>query len=258
MINCPICKSKSDFLVSKKDSLNQAYDYYKCSNCRFLFDKDFENAGKIQEKIGKVYQNNYFEDIDYGWRERGDSYSKKIKGLLKAYKFFRFKKSASVLDYGGGNGYIASKINGGIDLFYYDKYVKPSYPGAYKIVQEPGRSDVVLAIEVVEHMTDIAEWENLANLSSDALIFTTEVSDGMSDKELSQSWYLRPDVGHVAVYSLDSLHIIAKKYGFSYIFFPSKSFHIFFRNSFLCMFNLVKLEYPFYNFLRIIKNIFKK
>lgn len=253
MVNCPLCKLSADFLVSKKDALNQAYDYYKCSTCAFLFDKDFLDTKKLQLKISKVYEKNYFEDIDYGWKDRGDKVSKKINILLTLYRFFTFKKKIRVLDYGGGNGYITSKIRKNYQIFYYDKYVKPTYSGTYEVLQSPKKADVVCAVELVEHMTDISEWEALTSLASDLLIFTTETSDGMSDNELSESWYLRPDVGHVAIYSSASLNLLAKKYGFAYVFFPSKSFHIFFRNSFLSKINLVTLEYPFYNFLRVIK-----
>ncbi|MSU54340.1 MAG: class I SAM-dependent methyltransferase [Candidatus Staskawiczbacteria bacterium] len=250
---CPICTSGADFLVSKKDALSQTYDYYKCRKCAFLFDKDFADTKKLQLKISKVYENNYFEDTDYGWKNRGDSYSKKINMLLGWYKALRRKKNMTVLDYGGGNGYITSKIDSKYITSYYDKYVKPTYSGGYKILNEPEKSDVVLAVEVAEHIIDISEWKALLDLASDMLIFTTETSDGMTNAELANSWYLRPEVGHVAIYSSTALNIIAKKYGFAYFFFPSKSFHIFIRSPFLSKFNLVTLEYPFYNLLRTVK-----
>jgi len=256
MTKCPICSSDADFLISKKDALNQAYDYYKCRKCAFLFDKDFIDTQKLQFKISKVYENNYFEDTDYGWQNRGDSYSRKINMLLGWYSFFRNKKNPTVLDYGGGNGYITSKIDKKYRVFYYDKYVNPTYAGSYEVLTEPKKSDVVLAVEVAEHITDISEWKDLLDLASDVLIFTTETSDGMTNSQLANSWYLRPEVGHVAIYSSKALNVIAKKYGFAYFFFPSKSFHIFVKSPFLSKLNLVTLEYPFYNFLRMVKNNF--
>lgn len=250
---CPICKSDAYFLVSKKDTLNQVYDYHKCRKCAFLFDKDFADTQKLQSKISKVYENNYFEDIDYGWKNRGDSYSQKINMLLDWYSFFKHKKNVTVLDYGGGNGYITSKIDKKCDVLYYDKYVKPTYAGSYEILSEPKKSDVVLAVEVAEHITDVSEWKVLLDLASDVLIFTTETSDGIIESQLTDWWYLRPDVGHIAIYSAKSLNILAKKYGFAYFFFPSKSFHIFIRSPFLSKLNLIALEYPFYNLLRTVK-----
>ncbi len=255
---CPICAHGAIFLISKKDTLNQSYDYYKCAQCAFLFDKDFENTQKLQFKISKIYEKNYFEDIDYGWKNRGDSYSQKINMLLSWYAFLKCKNNVTVLDYGGGNGYITAKIDKKYQTFYYDKYVKPTYDGDYKIVSQPQPSDAVLAVEVVEHITDILEWKEVTGLAKDLLIFTTEVSDGMTDKQLADLWYLRPDVGHVAIYSTRALTLIAKKYGFAYFFFPSKSFHIFIKSPFLSKLNLVTLEYPFYNFLRTIKKYVSK
>jgi hypothetical protein len=254
---CPVCRGSADFLVAKQDAAGQHYRYHRCRTCGFLFDEDFKSPDILQQKISKIYEHNYFEDIDYGWQVRGDKAARKINMFLNLYSFLHSKKPASVLDYGAGNGYITSKIGKGWNVFFYDKYIQPSYEGNYQVLAAPKPSDVVLAVEVVEHMTDMNQWAELFGLAGNLLIATTETSDGMSDQELADSWYLRPDVGHVAIYSTESLRRIAKQHGFGYAFFPSKSFHIFWRGAFLSKVNLVALEYPFYNVLRIIKRLWQ-
>lgn len=257
MVTCPICKSAANFFISKSDRFGQQYEYFRCKKCRFLFDRDLAiDTKKLQNKVNNIYQKDYAKDIDIGWKTRGDSVSRKINKFLKIYRFLKIKKDISVLDYGGGAGYITSKISKDFNVFYYDKYTKPVYnPDNYKVLEKPQKNDVILAVEVVEHITDINEWSSICQLASDVLIFTTELSDGIKDNELIDWWYLRPDGGHVCIYSLSSLGFLAKEHGFVYFFFPSKSFHIFFRNSFLKHFDFVKLEYPLYKFFRKIKNI---
>lgn len=259
MINCPICYSETQFFVLKKDSFSEKHYYFRCKNCKFLFKRGLVvNNQKLKDKISLLYQKDYFQKIDCGWKERGGKVAARINKFLKIYTLLKFKKKLTVLDYGGGNGYITSKINKNFNVFYYDKYTKPIYASAnYRVLKKPNQVNVVYAIEVVEHITDLEEWKLLSQLASEVFFFTTELSDGIEDRELKEWWYLNPDAGHTAIYSLKSLHLLAKKYGFCYFFFPSKSFHIFLRNSLLSRFNIAKLEYPFYNFFRKIKHTLK-
>jgi len=258
MTNCPICDSPAHFFISKKDKFAKEYKYVKCNKCGFLFDEDLSlDKKKLQEKTNNIYQKDYFETVDIGWKTRGDIVSKRINKFLKIFCLLKNGKKINVLDYGGGMGYITSKINPDFNVFYYDKYEKPICKGSYKILKKPIKADVVCAVELMEHITDIKELDFLNELCSDALIFTTEVSDGIKRSQLPEWCYLNPDAGHVSIYSFNSLYLLAKKYGFVYFFFPSKSFHIFLRNPFLNKINFVKLEYYIYIFLRKIKHIFK-
>ena len=262
MIKCPICDSNVHFFTSKMDRLNQKYEYFICEECNFLFDKDLVlDKQSLRKRAANVYQEDYFQHIDTGWKVRGNIVFKRINRFLKIYKFIKFKKDKeiNVLDYGGGNGYITSKVNNKFNVFYYDKYTKPTYAtDNYKILDKPFKTDIVYAVEVVEHITNMEDWDLLNKICSDVLIFTTELSDGINNQELAKWWYLNPDFGHTSIYSSHSLYLLAKKYDFCYFFFPCKYFHIFFKNSFLSQFNFVKSEFLFYNFLKKIKHIVTK
>ncbi len=269
MISCPICNFSTDFLTSKENRFNDLYEYFICKKCGFLFEKDLVlNSKNLEKKVSNIYQNDYFQKIDSGWKMRGDGASKLINKFLRLYGFIKIKKNLTVLDYGGGNGYITSKINSDFDVFYYDKYEKPKYLANYKILSPQGgspfagensvKADVIYAVELVEHFTDIKEWNFLRELCPDVFIFTTGLSDGINDKELLNWEYLNADAGHTAIYSLSSLYLLAKKYGFVYFFFPNRSFHIFFRNRFLSKINFVKIEYCIYKFIKKVKHIFNR
>lgn len=249
--NCPICNSLADFLISKSNRLGNQYDYLMCKNCRFLFEKDLAgNSGHLAQKVNNIYQKDYFETTDIGWKMRGDGFLRVIKRIIKIYSFFKGGKKVSVLDYGGGNGYLASKLSQSFNVSYYDKFEKPTVTGAYTIVQKPVKADIMYAVELVEHITDIKEWDFLKKSEPDVFVFTTCLSDNIERKELADWPYINADGGHTAIYSCKSLYLLGKKYGFMYFFFPNITCHIFLRNKFLSNINIVTAEYFFYNIIR--------
>jgi len=255
-VNCPICLSPATFFTNKKDRFGQDYHYLKCSSCRFLFDQDLAlNKSNLQIKTSKEYDADYFKSIDSGWKLRGDKMIKVVNIFVKILKFLKGGAKITVLDYGAGNGYVASKIEQSVDIFYYDKYEKPTYQGNYKILEKPKEANLVCAVELVEHLSDINEWNEIAKLPSNMLIFTTEVSDGISDNQLTDWAYVNPDAGHAAIYSFKALGLLAKRYGFFYFFFPYKLSHIFIKSRFLSKCNIIRVQYGLYQLLR---KIFKK
>ncbi len=258
MILCPICNCKAYFLTQKKDRFGQKYHYVRCQSCRFLFENDLVcNQGLLVKKVTKVYQKDYFESIDIGWKNRADNFLNFFRLFLGLYKFFSFKKKLSILDYGGGNGYIASKLGDFGNVLYYDKYDKPIIGGEYETLESPKKASVIYAVELVEHLTDINEWDFLVELSPNIFVFTTCLTNNIKEKDLVQWAYFNPDAGHVAIYHSQSLYLLGKKYGFVYLFLPNISTHIFFKNRFLSQFNFVKVEYVIYKLFRKIKNILK-
>lgn len=254
--NCPICNSQVHFLASKVNRLGDRYDYLICKKCRFLFEKDLvENSGYLAKKVSNIYQKDYFETTDVGWKMRGDGFLKIIKKIIKIYRFFKGAKPVSVLDYGGGNGYLASKLSEDFDVLYYDKFEKPTITGKYKILEKPVKSDIMYAVELVEHITNIKEWDFLNQLSPDIFIFTTGLSDNIKKEEIVNWEYLHVDGGHMAIYSCQSLYLLGRKYGFVYFFFPNISCHIFIKSRVLSRFNFVEIEYGIYSiFRKIIKS----
>jgi len=257
-MNCPICNKSTHFLTAKKDRFARVYKYEICENCRFIFEQNLvlDTIG-LQKKVSDLYKSDYFDKIDVGWQGRCDGFLKIIKKIIRIYGFSKNKKDISVLDYGGGNGYLASKLYKDFNTFYYDKYEKPTFLGEYKILEQPKKADIIYAVELVEHLTDIKEWEFLKELMPNVFVFTTGLSDNINNKEIANWQYINSDGGHTALYSSKSLYFLGKKYGFIYFFFPSISCHIFIKNKFLSKINFVFFEYSVYNVLRIIKKLLK-
>lgn len=254
-VTCPVCNNTASFFVSKKDRFGQEYHYVKCNKCRFLFDQDLVlDKNALVVKTGKEYDREYFLSVDSGWKLRGDKIVKVINAFLMILKVFSFGKKMSVLDYGGGNGYVASLVRPDVGVFYYDKYEQPSYKGNYTVIEKPQPANMVFAVELVEHLADMNEWQQITGLSKNIFIFTTEVSNGIMESGLPNWAYVNPDAGHTAIYSFEALVILAKKHGFCYFFFPYKLSHIFIKNTFLSRFNIVGVEYALYVFLKRVKD----
>ncbi|MBM3206518.1 MAG: class I SAM-dependent methyltransferase [Candidatus Staskawiczbacteria bacterium] len=254
-INCPICNRESSFFVKKKDRFNQSYNYFKCMSCRFLFDEDIvKNKKVLEEKTSKVYDKEYFKNIDSGWKQRGDKMLSVINIFIKILSILKSNKNIEVLDYGAGNGYVTSKIKSA-NVFYYDKYEQPIYNGHYKALDRPEKVDIVCAVELVEHLSDINELTEISKLSGKALILTTEVSNGISDNELLDWVYVNPDAGHTCIYSFESLFLFAKKNNLFYFFFPYKFSHIFIKSKLLSRLNFVSVEYFVYKLIKKFKSI---
>lgn len=257
-MNCPICNNLTLFLDEKKDRFGRFYKYMICKNCSFVFEHDLsENILRLQDKVSNLYKDDYFKNTDSGWQMRGEGFLKTIRRIIKTYSFLKNKKNLVILDYGGGNGYLASKLSQNFNVSYYDKYEKPSFYGKYKVLEKPQKSDIIYAVELVEHITDIKEWDFLKELSPDVFVFTTGLSDNIKDKELPGWIYLNPDAGHMALYSSRSLYLLAKKYGFVYLFFPNISCHIFFKSRLFSAINFVALEYFIYSIFRKVNKFFK-
>ncbi len=249
MVKCPICITPANFLTKKSDRFGQEYSYFMCGNCRFLFEQDLVfDRKKLAEKVGKLYGGDYFNQVDQGWQGRGDAFLRTIKKVIALTRLF--KKNPSVLDYGGGNGYIAAKLADQANVSYYDKYEKPSFKGKYEILDEPKKADIMYAVELVEHLVDMREWDFLKEFSPGVFVFTTCLSDNIPTRELADWIYLNPDAGHVSLHSTKSLSLLAKKYGYLYFFFPNIFTHIFIKSKFLSRFDLVAIEYSFYNLVR--------
>ena len=258
-ISCPVCGKATHFITEKKDRFNADYRYVACKNCHFLFEEDLVlHPENLAKKVSGVYQKDYFDTIDTGWKMRGDGFLKIIKKIIKIYQFLKIEKRVTILDYGGGNGYLASKLAPHGNVFYYDKYEKPSIMGEYTVLENPIKAEILYAVELVEHITDISEWNFLKELSPDMFVFTTCLSDNIKKEEMASWEYLHTDGGHTAIYSCQSLYLLGEKYGFMYFFFPNIACHIFIKNQFLSRINFVKIEYFMYNILRKVKNFNKK
>lgn len=256
---CPICQHEAPVIGEKSDRFFQTYQYCLCVKCQFLFEQDLvENPTALKAKVDKLYGGEYFEHTDEGWKVRGEGFVNVFKTVAAVYKALSGKRNISILDYGAGNGYLASRLADQGAMHYYDTYEKPTFEGNFTVLEKPEKADIMYAVELVEHFVDIAGWDFLKTVDPDVFIFTTGLSDNISKDDLFDWPYLNPNAGHMALYSTRALRLLGKKYGYGYFFYPNISCHIFVKNRFLSWLNIVALEYAIYRVLRAVKLLVKK
>ena len=119
-----------------------------------------------------------------------DSTAKQIKDIPE------LANVKTILDYGGGTGvYSQSFFNEGYDVSYYDiykshvDYVKEKAPNL-KIVNKPITTDLMVFIEVAEHMTDIELNKLFKQIKPDYILFS---STSESKPEFDIEW------GHINI-----------------------------------------------------------
>jgi SAM-dependent methyltransferase len=188
--------------------------YAMCSNCGFCFAPQIcAWSPEIFERW--IYNDTYVDvDPDYlGARPRSNA---EMLGQT-------FPQGPGVrhLDYGGGNGMLASLLKGrGWDSISYDPFSERD-----KSPESLGQFGLVTAFEVFEHVPDVnALMRDLERLRApDGLIlFSTVISDGdvLPNRALTW-WYAAPRNGHISLFSQKSLGVIANRLSLNLVSFSS-------------------------------------
>lgn len=230
---CPVCKGACspldvvDFNKSCEEARGKFLGlsgtpvyYFLCGNCGFCFAPEIAKW-KLEEFEQRIYNDDYvLIDPDYKeTRPRANA-----ANLISL--FGDRARSIKHLDYGGGNGLLASVLRS-------SSWQSASYdPFADRNVgiDQLGKFDLVTAFEVFEHVPDVQSlMSNLRSLlSPDGIImFSTLLSDGnIHSHQRLNWWYASPRNGHISLFSRKSLGILAHDYGFNFGSF-SGGFHVF-------------------------------
>jgi 2-polyprenyl-3-methyl-5-hydroxy-6-metoxy-1,4-benzoquinol methylase len=206
---CKICNTEVDKFVSKKILNKYQVDFFRCSNCKFIQpEKEYwleeaYSSAIASLDIGLVYRNLVWRPI--------------VKKIIK--KEFNSKKS--FLDYGGGYGlFVRLMRDEGLDFYRQDIYCENKFAQFFDIedVKSVEKFELLTAFEVFEHLVNpIEELEKMFRYS-DSILFSTELQPDefklRTLKRTLEDWhYFTPETGqHIALYSLESLHVVAKKF----------------------------------------------
>jgi len=139
--------------------------------------------------------------------------------------------SGKVLDWGSGSGLLTRLLrDDGHDCYGLEPYTQPVLAGGVTcknqvdaLAQAPYRA--VIAIELVEHLPNPQEFFSTALLSTDTLVFSTELVDRA--KHGKDWWYYSRETGqHISFYTSKSLAYLAHQNGCKYASSRNKSLHI--------------------------------
>lgn len=179
----------------------QAVYYRRCPSCGFVFTDAFDtwSRSEFQERI---YNAAYAQvDPDYSKVRPGKN------AQLIARLFGTHREAISVLDYGGGNGYLAECLRrvGFSTCDTYDLFT----PG---LDMPPVRKyNLVTCFETLEHVPDPAACVRAiaASLDDEGLaMFSTLVQPNDFEKHGLSWWYVGPRNGHISIYSVRSLRML--------------------------------------------------
>ncbi|MBK8250862.1 MAG: class I SAM-dependent methyltransferase [Gemmatimonadetes bacterium] len=182
--------------------------YHRCAGCGFIFTIAFDHFGAAE--FGQyIYNDNYpLADPDFAERRPASN------AELLRRNFGGAAAQLKVLDYGGGNGLLAERLQalGFTGATTYD----PFYAGSER---PRGTFDLVTAFEVLEHTPTpretLADMASL--LSSEGMLFcSTLLQPPDIDQLRLRWWYAAPRNGHVSLYSRPALTALAASVGLTY------------------------------------------
>jgi len=194
--------------------------YHRCTRCGFIFTVAFD--GFTDPQFLEVIYNQQYALVDPEYAElRPRGNAEFIKSQLSR------DKSISMLDYGGGNGRLASllRAEGFEKVDTYDPFVK-------EFSARPAeRYDCIVCFEVMEHSNrprqTFAEVNSLMK-EGGLLLFSTLLQPPDINTAGVAWWYLAPRNGHVSLYTEAALASLFRPLGLNFGSFTS-NLHIAFR-----------------------------
>lgn len=215
---CKICKSAAelcgyvDFNRSCEElrgfqlpPLGIAVHYRRCSSCGFLFTECFDDWTQAEFKQ-HIYNDDYARvDPDYAHNRPG------INASNIARQFYADRERLRILDYGGGNGYLADLLRstGFAHVETYDPFT-PQFSR-----RPQSQFDLITSYETFEHLPDpLPVFQEIADMLAPGgtVQFSTLVLPSRYDMTW---WYIGPRNGHVSIFSERALAIAWQRHGFA-------------------------------------------
>lgn len=222
---CKVCSKEAtlfEIIDFNRACLPQSYPfglsgipiyYYRCNSCGLLFTNAFDNFTS-EGWVKYVYNNDYFSYLDLDYKIVRPQLNAEV---LRAIASFLGKDNVIGVDYGGGNGSLASMMREkGFDYFSHDPYDYSDIPK-----EKIGKFNLVSSYEVLEHTADpIKTFKEMFDLAGSKVVFvlSTQCSHGLIDIDKHLCWnYVSPRNGHVSIYTNEVFLEIARKFSLQYL-----------------------------------------
>ena len=228
-INCLVCGSASDVVITERDCYALSYSVKICSNCGFVYTSPRLNS----RSYGLFYENEYRELYEGTNMASEDFFEGQRRKGLRLYKYLKSKgfitiPSMKVLEVGCGAGGILDvfKKNGhkviGIDLGSdYINYGKSKYGLDLRVsyledLNLDYKPDLVIYSHVMEHISDpIKEMKVLATICGPNTLVYIEVPGLFYiHKSYNMDMMLYFQNAHTFHFTLNSLNYLMTSCGF--------------------------------------------
>lgn len=203
---CRLCNGQADYCFTLRNMGRYDIKYFVCSAC-----------GSMQTEKPYWLDEAYANAIRYTDTYVGERSQRMPRLAYCLAKLFKLPQTASILDWGGGNGLMTRLLRDlGFDARNYDMYDKNSYAGGFD--DEAGKNyDMITSFEVLEHMAEPKdEIAQIFERNPKVIFMSTCFFCG---EDINWS-YLAPYSGrHIFFYSPKALLEIASSRGYSAILF---------------------------------------
>ena len=185
--------------------------YYECRDCRFLF-------ATVHDGIdhATLYDEAYWTAQDPDWYGR---VSETLRLVLLAQRFLDIEPwRLRVLDFGCGMGTFVEVARRQLQMNAWGTdIIEPRFGRDWFVRAaelSPGRFDVVVACEVVEHLADpLGTFEQIKRWLAPGGVFAFQTAYYDPRACGRDWWYIGPANGHVSLFSARSLDRLAERLG---------------------------------------------
>lgn len=200
-MKCKICNNKSAVFDHSEVLHKHRVAFFLCAECGFM---QTEDPYWLEESYSRTITRS-----DIGMISRNMSMAEASKKLILTC----FNPAGKFLDYGGGYGiFVRLMRDAGFDYYRHDPLCENLFSVGFE-ARPDETYDMLTSWEVFEHMVDpLSEIEQMLSFSAN-IFFSTHLLPSHPDP-LGKWWYYGLEHGqHVSFFSLDSLRIIARKFG---------------------------------------------
>ncbi|MFD1142282.1 class I SAM-dependent methyltransferase [Larkinella insperata] len=203
-MTCHICNTPSNDSFQVKVLFKYDVTYYRCRECGFI---QTESPYWLPEAYESA-----ITSLDIGLVSRNVTWAPTVEAIIRKW----FRPEGPFLDYGGGYGlFVRMMRDRGFAFIRQDQYCENLFAKHFDMTdQPPGQTyELVTAFEVFEHLPDPVATVDQMLQAGKSILFSTKVQPNPNVTPETW-WYFIPETGqHVALYSLESLQRLAKRFG---------------------------------------------
>ncbi len=209
--SCRICYSPATHFYQDTRT------FYKCPNCWLIFTSDIPD---------KTFEENHYKSQ---WETTEPEFWKNQTSALISY-IEHYLQPARILDFGSGSGAMTRELQ---KHGYQVTALEPMDDGYLKDQNYPFKFDVVVAVEVIEHLPNV--WEELEQIEkvltpNGIMIFSTGLTNSFIElpdaSEHFKTWWYKDDLTHLNFFCNQTLDVMADMRDYTIDIYGDKMFVI--------------------------------